>query len=588
MRTLAVLAALTLLTNQGIAAQQRATPTTVLRALLAEDWEFRLREYPEFATFLGDNRYGDRLTDLSREAIARRQAHDRAMLERVKAIRPTGLNPQDALSRELFLWEKTRDTNGQRFPGEVFAIDQLDGLQVGFPQLVAAMPYRNSRDYDAWLARLRGFPRYADQVIALLQNGIDRGWTQPPGPLSSIPAQIAPQLVTDAAASPLWEPATRFPEAVSVAERERIAAAARSAILQDVVPALTRLKTFMENEYLPKGRTNLAATSLPEGEAYYAWQIKRYTTLPLTAREIHELGLAEVKRIRIAMDSVIAVTGFKGSFAEFLQYLRSDPRFYHKSAEALLTGYRDISKRIDGRLPELFAELPRTPYGVRPFPDYEAPAQTTARYYPSAADGSRAGFFMANTYKLETRPIYEMEALTLHEAMPGHHLQIARAQELQGLPPFRRNGDYTAFVEGWGLYAESLGPALGLYTDPYSRFGQLTYEMWRACRLVIDTGIHAFGWTRQQAIDYMLANSAKSVQDVTVEVDRYIVWPGQALAYKLGELRIKALRAKAEAALGERFDIRRFHNALLDDGPLPLEVLERRMDAWIANEARKT
>lgn len=578
-----VLAALIILALP-LSAQQRTAPGKALHALLSEDWEFRLREYPEFATYLGDNRYGDRLTDLSRQAITRRQTHDRQMLQRAKAIRASGLNQQDALSLELFIWEKTRDTDGQRFPGELFAIDQLDGMQVGFPQLVAAMPYRNVPDYDAWLARLRAFPRYTDQVVALLQEGIARGWTQPPGPLSSIPAQIAPQLVTDAGASPLWEPATRFPETVGAADRERITAAARAAILQDVVPALARLKSFMENDYVPKGRTDLAATSLPDGEAYYAWQLRRYTTLPLTAREIHELGLSEVKRIRSAMGSVIAVTGFKGTFAEFLQFLRTDPRFYHKSAETLLIGYRDIAKRIDGKLPELFAELPRTPYGIRPFPDYEAPAQTTARYYPSAADGSRAGFFMANTYKLETRPIYEMEALTLHEAMPGHHLQIARAQELKDLPPFRRNGDYTAFVEGWGLYAESLGPELGLYTDPYSRFGQLTYEMWRACRLVIDTGIHAFGWTRQQAIDYMLANSAKSVQDVTVEVDRYIVWPGQALAYKVGELRIKASRAKAASTLGDRFDVRRFHNALLDDGPLPLEVLERRMDEWIKSQ----
>ena len=376
---LTALASLTLLAVSGVAAQQPVTPTVALRTLLAEDWEFRLREYPEFATFLGDHRYGNRLTDLSREAISRRQAHDRTMLQRAKAIRASGLKGQDAISRELFIWEKTRDTDGQRFPGEVFAIDQLDGLQVGFPQLVAAMPYRSVRDYDAWLARLHAFPRYVDQVVGLLRDGIGRDWTQPPGPLRSIPAQIAPQLVTDPAASPLWEPVTRFPEAIAASERERINGAARIAILQDVVPALSRLKSFMETEYLPKGRVNLAATSLPDGEAFYAWQIKRYTTLPLTAREIHELGLSEVKRIRAAMDSVVVVTGFKGSFGEFLQFLRSDPRFYHTSAEALLTGYRDIAKRIDGKLPELFAELPRTPYGVRPFPDYEAPVQTTAR-----------------------------------------------------------------------------------------------------------------------------------------------------------------------------------------------------------------
>jgi uncharacterized protein (DUF885 family) len=326
--------------------------------------------------------------------------------------------------------------------------------------------------------------------------------------------------------------------------------------------------------------------TLPDGEAFYQYQIRRYTTLPLTAREIHETGLREVARIRLAMDSVQRQVGFTGSFAEFLTFLRTDPRFYYTSEDDLLEGYRDIAKRIDGELPRLFAVLPRTPYGVRKIPDYAAPSQTTAYYLPGASDGSRAGFFFANTYKLETRPRYEMEALTIHEAMPGHHLQIARAQELTGLPAFRRNAGYTAYVEGWGLYSESLGPALGLYTDPYSRFGQLTYEMWRACRLVIDTGIHAFGWSRDSAIAYLLDHAAKTPQDAAVEIDRYIVWPGQALAYKVGELTLQRLRRTAESTLGSRFDIRTFHNALLDNGPLPLPVLEREMDTWLQEQVK--
>jgi uncharacterized protein (DUF885 family) len=289
------------------------------------------------------------------------------------------------------------------------------------------------------------------------------------------------------------------------------------------------------------------------------------------------------------MDSVMRRSGFTGSFPEFLVFLRTDSRFYYKTADELIAAYRDISKRADAELPALFAELPRNTYGVRPFPDYEAPSQTTARYYPGAADGSRPGWYMVNTYRLDMRPKYEMEALTLHEAVPGHHLQIARAQELRGLPDFRRNGGYTAFVEGWGLYAESLGAEMpGFYADPYSRFGQLTYEMWRACRLVVDTGMHHLGWSRQQAIDFMKANTAKSEQDIVVEIDRYIVWPGQALAYKIGELKIKELRKRAERELGTRFDVRKFHNAVLDNGPLPLDVLEREINRWIAAQKTRT
>jgi len=287
------------------------------------------------------------------------------------------------------------------------------------------------------------------------------------------------------------------------------------------------------------------------------------------------------------MESIVSQVGFKGSFADFLTFLRTDKRFYYTNPDDLVAGYSHIAKRADGKLPELFAELPRTPYGVKVIPDYEAPAQTTAYYQAGAADGSRAGLYMLNTYKLDTRPKYEMEALTLHESVPGHHLQISRAQELKGLPDFRRNAGYTAYVEGWGLYAESLGPEMGFYTDPYSKFGQLTYEMWRACRLVVDTGMHQFGWSRQQAIDFMKENTAKTENDIIVEVDRYIVWPGQALAYKIGELKIKELREKARKELGARFDVRRFHNAVLDDGPLPLDILESRINKWIAEQKGK-
>jgi uncharacterized protein (DUF885 family) len=444
------------------------------------------------------------------------------------------------------------------------------------------MPLRTAKDYENYIARLNAFPAYLGQVQALLEKGMQTGWTQPAGPLRSIPRQIEEQLVGDAEASALYAPFVKFPEGVPAQDRERLAAAARKAIGAGVFPALTRLHDFVRDRYLPAGRPRIAANSLPDGKAYYEFAIRDYTTTTLSADQIHDLGMSEVKRIRGEMQKVIGESGFNGSFDEFLSFLRTDPRFYYTKPEDLLIGYRDIAKRADEQLPSLFAELPRTPYGVQPFPDFEAPSQTTARYYPGAEDGSRAGLFMANLYKLDARPKYEMEALTLHEAVPGHHLQIARAQELTDLPAFRRNGGYTAYVEGWGLYAESLGTEMGFYTDPYSHFGQLTYEMWRACRLVVDTGMHAKGWSRQQAIDFMKENTAKTELDITVEIDRYIVWPGQALAYKLGELKLKELRARATQALGEKFDVRRFHNAVLDNGPLPLTVLEREIDRWIA------
>jgi uncharacterized protein (DUF885 family) len=404
---------------------------------------------------------------------------------------------------------------------------------------------------------------------------------QPSGPLRGVPDQIEGQLTGDPVKSPLYAPFENIPASVSDAERSRLQAAGRDAIVRGIFPALTAFRDFVRGTYLPAGTRAIGASTLPDGEAYYAYAIRQNTTTTLTADSIHRIGLAEVARIRAEMDSVLKRVRFTGSFQEFLVFLRTDPRFYYATPEDLLTGYRDISKRADAELPKLFAELPRNSYGVKPFPDYEAPSQTTARYYPGAEDGSRSGTFMVNLYRLDMRPKYEMEALTLHEAVPGHHLQISRGQELTGLPAFRRNAGYTAFVEGWALYAESLGPAMGFYTDPYSRFGQLTYEMWRACRLVVDTGMHHLGWTRQQAIDFMKANTAKSEQDVIVEIDRYIVWPGQALAYKLGELKIRELRARAERELGPRFDIRAFHNAVLDNGALPLDVLEREIDRWI-------
>src|SRR6185369_15095868 len=425
------------------------------------------------------------------------------------------------------------------------------------------------------------------QLIALMKRGVETKWVPPAVPLRAVPGQIEGQITQDPTKSPLFDPFTHFPSEVGAADRAKLIESGKKAISESLMPGLKRLAAFFKETYIPACRQDIAASLLPDGPAFYQYSIRRHTTTGLTAKEIHETGKREVARIRKEMESIVKQVGFKGSFDAFLTFLRTDSRFYYNRPEDLVAGYSYIAKVADGKLPELFAELPRTPYGVRVIPDYEAPAQTTAYYHPGAADGSRAGLYMLNTYKLNTRPKYEMEALTLHESVPGHHLQISRAQELKGLPDFRRNAGYTAYVEGWGLYAESLGPEMGFYTDPYSKFGQLTYEMWRACRLVVDTGMHSFGWSRQQAIDFMKENTAKTENDIIVEIDRYIVWPGQALAYKLGELKIKELRAKAKRELGERFDVRTFHNAVLDDGPLPLDVLESRISEWIAQQKRR-
>ena len=566
-----------------LSAQQATADTrpSALHRLQDEYWEWRLREFPEGSTWLGDKRYNDRLTDLSADAIDRRKADVRRFRDRARDIASTTLVGQDALSLALLQWELDLAVEGQRFPTEVMMLDQLDGPQLAFPQLASVSPFETVADYRAYLARLAAYPRYLDQVTALLQAGIARGWVQPNGPLRGVPDQIQGQLVGDPTKSPLYAPFEKIPASIAETERAQLRAAGREAIARGVLPALTTFREFVRDTYLPAGNRAISASTLPDGKPYYAFAIRQSTTTSLTADSIHRIGHSEVARIRAAMDSVIRTAEFRGTFNEFLVFLRTDPRFYYTKPEDLLTGYRDIAKRVDAELPRLFAELPRNSYGVKPFPDYEGPSQTTARYYPGAEDGSRAGTFMANLYRLDMRPKYEMEALTLHEAVPGHHLQISRGQELRGLPAFRRNAGYTAFVEGWALYAESLGESIGFYQDPYSKFGQLTYEMWRACRLVVDTGMHHLGWSRQQAIDFMKANTAKSEQDIAVEVDRYIVWPGQALAYKLGELKIKELRARAERELGPRFDIRLFHNAVLDNGALPLDVLDREITRWI-------
>ncbi|MGH7529294.1 MAG: DUF885 domain-containing protein [Gemmatimonadales bacterium] len=561
----------------------QAVPDSVrLQRLLAEHWEYTMREFPEFATAVGYPGQNARWTDYSLEAIARRERELAEPLEALNAINRARLSPADQLNYDLFRRTLTDAMAEARFPGELMPITQLDGMQQQVPSTIAQMRPQTSADYEDIVARLRAVPRLVAQTMVLLERGLARGITPPRITLRDVPQQALNLVVDDPLASPLLAAFTRFPATVPAAEQQRLRAVAVQAYRDSVAPAFRRLHAFLAERYVPGCRETLALRALPAGAAWYRTRVRVSTTTDLTPERIHQIGLVEVRRIRAQMDSVIGATGFEGSFAEFVEFLRTDPRFYFTRVEDLLRASRDIAKRIDPELVRLFGTLPRLRYGVAPIPAYAERSQTTAYYQPGSPEAGRAGTYFVNTYNLPSRPRWEMEALTLHEAVPGHHLQIALAQELPGVPEFRRYGGYTAFVEGWALYSESLGRELGLYGDPYSKFGQLTYEMWRAIRLVLDTGIHWMGWSREQALEYFRANAAKTEHDITVEVDRYIVWPGQALAYKLGELKIKDLRAYATATLGDRFDVRAFHDQVLGAGALPLDVLEARLRAWVA------
>ena len=564
---------------QSCGGPNRATRN--LHALFDEDWEWALKEFPTFATYLGDDRYNAYFTDLSLDAIARRQVRTRQSLERLLAINRKALSPADQLNYDLYSLDLENEIRGFAFHTEYMPVNQMGGIQIDLPTLPSLTKFRHVKDYEDYLARLNQIPRVIEQTTTLMRRGQELGWVAAQVPLRSVPEQLEAQLKFAVEDSPFYAPFTRFPDAVNGEDRERLTAAGHRAIVEQVMPAFEAFKTYFTEEYYPTANVEVGAWSLPGGEEYYQYQVQLMTTTDKMPDEIHQLGLSEVKRIKVEMVGVIAESGFKGSFHEFIEFLRTDPQFYYTQPEDLLRGYRDICKRIDPELTKLFGHLPRMTYGVQPIPDYEAPASTTAYYRPPAADGSRPGIFYANTFNLKARPKYEMEALAINEAVPGHHLQIAIAQELEELPNFRKYGGYTAYVEGWGLYSESLGEELGLYQDPYSKFGQLTYEMWRAVRLVVDTGLHHKHWSRQQALDFFLDNTALTELNITSEVDRYIVWPGQALAYKIGQLKIRELRERATRELGEQFDIRAFHDMVLGRGAVPLGILEEGITAWI-------
>ncbi len=560
-------------------------PSAALQTLFDEEWQFRLKENPLFATYAGDHRYDALLPSMTPEDLARRAAHDRDTLAKLKAIDRGALSPSERVSADMMARELADSLSDYEFGAYRIPITSDSGFHTDFADLPDRMPFATTKDYENYIARLNAFPRYVAQEIALMRAGRDAGFTVPQVVFEGYEITMTTHVVTDPSKSVFFAPFRRFPPGVPEAERARLTEAGRRAVMDGAVQGYRTLFEFMRTDYVPRARATVGASAMPKGKAYYAFLVRRYTTLDVTPEQVHELGRQEVLRIRAEMDAAIAKTGFQGNFEAFLNMLRTDPRFYPKSGDELLKDASYIAKRMDGKLPSMFGKLPRLPYGIAPVPDHLGPKYTGGRYIPAPVGSTQAGEYWVNTFFLDKRPLYTLEALTLHEAVPGHHLQIALAQEMTGLPEFRRFSDVGAFVEGWALYAERLGLEAGFYTDPYSDFGRLTYEMWRACRLVVDTGLHAMGWTRAEAIDYLEGHTALSTHEVRTEIDRYISWPGQALCYKMGELKIRQLRREAEEALGPRFDLRAFHDVVLGNGAVPLPVLEEQVRAWVA--ARK-
>jgi uncharacterized protein (DUF885 family) len=568
-----------------------------LRAFFDADWQRWMQDHPEVATYVGYPGQNDRWTDASPAGIERRKKHLADSLATLKGIHRNDLPPSEQLNFDLYLELLETATQGLQYGDEPYPfrgvtpfniwmpLDQMSGIQQDAASTLALQPHQTVADYETVLKRLDALPGAVDQQLALLQEGLKRGYTPPKIVLRDLPKQIADLTPADPLASPLLQPFTEFPANFAEADRARLTQKAKSIYAASVAPAFRKLHDYVASTYLPACRESIAATALPNGTAAYAFLVRWQTTTSLTPQQIHEIGLAEVKRIRAEMDKVIASTKFQGSFHDFTEFLRTDPRFYYEKPDDLVNGYRIIAKRIDPGLAHLFGKLPRLPYGVCPIPDFKAPSQTTAYYQPGSPQAGRPGCYFVNTYNLHARPKWEMEALSLHESVPGHHLQISLAQEMENTPEFRKHVSYSAFVEGWALYSEGLGEDVGLYTDPYSKFGQLSYEMWRAVRLVVDTGMHSMNWTREQAIQFFKDNTGKTDQDITVEVDRYIVWPGQALAYKLGQLKIRELRGEAERRLGAKFNVRAFHDAVLEQGAVPLSILEPHIKHWIDSQA---
>lgn len=548
--------------------------------LLAAIWQYELSVSPQMATSYGIAEYDDKLSDNSPSALAEQDAKWRDFVAQLNAIDKESLDRESQITHYMQLYRLQDYIDSYRFKAHWVPLTSEYGFHRYFDGLPQQMPFTTETHYTNYLARLSALPRYFKNNIMWMKKGLTAGLTQPKVVLEGVEKTVESYLVTDPEKSHFYAPFMQFPQDMSEATKSALQAKARHVIETNITPAFQTYYDFLVDEYIPGARTEIAAKLWPDGEAFYQNRIAHYTTTAMTAKEIHDLGLQEVARIRSEMQTIVDDLEFEGSIDEFITFLRTDPQFYATSAEALLKEASFIAKNIDATLPKAFSYLPRTPYGVAPVPDSIAPKYTTGRYI-SPGNDKQAGYYWVNTYALDKRPLYALPALTLHEAVPGHHLQISLARELSTLPEVRQSTYISAFGEGWGLYSEFLGVELGIYRNEYEHFGRLSYEMWRACRLVVDTGMHMFGWTRQQALDYMLKNTALSEHNVKTEIDRYISWPAQALSYKIGEIKIKQLRRQAEEELGEDFDIRAFHKAVLAHGSIPLSVLEENVMMFI-------
>jgi uncharacterized protein (DUF885 family) len=552
-----------------------------LQKIIDDEWEVRLLADPLMATYVGDHRYNDRFPDSSEEGMRNWLETLKKIQARLQGLDLTGLSSQETLNASILSRLIQDEIDEIGFQAYRMPLSKAGGFHSYLPeQLPFVTPFDTIDDYERYLTRLTLLPGYFKDQTNLMRTGLSSGHIPSISALTGVDIQVENLVPLDPTQHLFYSPFLEFPTTFSTTEQERLRTAGQVVILDYIRPAYLEILAFLRKEYLPAAKDEVGAMHLPDGKAFYRHRIRQFTSLELEAEQVHQTGLAEVERIQMEMQSILQDISFQGSLADFITFLRTDSRFYADTPEALLKEAALILKRIDGELPRLFKTLPRTPYGIRLVPEASAPDTTTAYYFPPSGDGRTAGFYYINTYDLKSRPLYELEALSLHEAVPGHHLQIALQQELQ-LPNFRRFNGFTAFVEGWALYSERLGLEMGFFKDPTSNFGRLSYEMWRACRLVVDTGLHALDWSRQQAIDFMADHTSLTLLNIANEVDRYLAWPGQALAYKIGELKIRELRSKAEQTLGTRFNLREFHDVLLTSGAVPLDTLEKLVEDWI-------
>ena len=558
-----------------------ATDQEKLHDLFADAWKYQLSVNPDLALALGDTQAAAKLHDVSAKAYDKRAKKLKGFIKKIEGIDPQALGFEDQISHTMFREQLNNILADIQFKEYQTPINSESSFHINLARTHAQLSFKTMADYLNYLTRLKQVDQVIDDHIKNMRAGLKRGFTQPKVIIQHFPEHIRQYIHSDATQSSFYKPFANPQEQIDSETWEELSSKAKNIIQKNIMPAYQRFHDFMQDEYLPAARTDIGAYALPDGKAYYQQQIKEYTTLDLTPEQIHAIGWQEVKRIRAEMEALIQKTEFKGSFAEFIHFLRTDPRFYAKSSDELLKEARNHSKKMDGLLPKLFTRLPRQPYAVNPVPSAIAPNYTTGRYVDAPLDSERPGQYWVNTHALEKRPLYNLEALTLHEAVPGHHLQISLSKELDHLPNFRRYNYISAHGEGWGLYSEKLGKEVGFYQDPYSDFGRLTYEMWRAMRLVVDTGMHAMGMSREEAIRLMQENTALSSHNVRTEIDRYIGWPGQALSYKLGEIKIWELRRKAEQQLGPQFNIRTFHDTLLGSGSVSLDALEKIIDRYI-------